>query len=638
MLLDRDFRFVAANAAYLEVTGARLSDLLGRPVLEVFPNDPANHDNDSARRVRASLTKVVRTAAPDVLALIPYRVPRNDAEAEAGESRYWSATHTPILDASGAVAFILQHTVDVTALQSPRQGSEPPQIAAGLFDRAQRVQEDNRALDAARRHLTEIFEQAPGFVSFLRGPDYVFEIANAAYGQLIGHRDIVGRKLKDALPELAGQGFFELLDQVRETGQSVVGRGSRVLLQRRPESGPDELFVDFIFQPILGEGGSVTGVLVQGHDITAQKRLEAELAGQVERERFLAQSIPQQVWTSLPDGTLDFVNRQVTEYFGTNEADVLGAGWQSKIHHDDIAECLSRWRRALDTGEDYEVEFRLRRADGSWRWHLGRARAFRDVDGAIVKWFGTNTDMDELTRARDELRARSEMDRHLIGIVSHDLRNPLNAIGIGASLLKRGPLDPQQDKIVDRMMASFERAGRLIRDFLDFTQARVSGSIPVRATRADLREIAEQVCEEVQPMYPDYRYRVECTGRQTGQWDPDRMAQLIGNLVSNAFQHSPPGGLVSVVSAGGDTRHVMSVHNAGAPIPDADRERLFRPFERGRDAGGSKDRSIGLGLYISESIVRAHGGTIEAASSRADGTTFTVTLPYATMGGSSNPP
>jgi PAS domain S-box-containing protein len=508
MLLDRELRYVAANAAYLKVTGARLENLLGRMILDVYPNDPGDPNNESARQLRESLEKVLRTGAPDAIALIRYRVPR-DGEATGVADRYWSATHTPILDDRGEVQYILQHTVDVTGLHASRPAIS--QVEAGVLDRAQRVQEANRALDAERRHFSELFEQAPGFMAFLRGADYVIENANAACLNLVGrHRDIVGRPLREALPELVEQRFFERLTQVHATGQPAVGRGSRVLLQRRAGAPPEEVFADFIFQPIVEPDGTVMGILVQGHDITEQKRLESELA------------------------------------------------------------------------------------------------------------------------------TRIEFDRQLVGIVSHDLRNPLNAIGVGASLLKTGSLTEQQSKVLDRMISAFDRAVRLIRDLLDFTQARGSGGIPVSPADASIREIVHSACDEVQLSHPDRQCLLRHSGRDVGRWDADRLAQLVGNLVSNAFEHSPAASPVIVATDGRPEALLLTVHNIGDPIPEAERARLFQPFERGRDSKASAQRSLGLGLYISKQIVAAHGGTIAVRSSPEQGTTFEVRLPYAIMGGSSS--
>lgn len=496
LVLDPQLRCVAANDAYLQVTGMRLEELIARSLFEVFPHDPANPENESAALLRQSLERVLATGQPDVLPLIRYRVPRRDDGRSQVEDRFWSATHTPILAEDGSVACILQHTVDVSELQRLREAITQ-----------QKIQEAER----------------------------------------------------DAL-----------LGREREA------------------------------------------------------RADAELAEA--RQRFLAESIPQQVWTAQPDGELDFVSRRVLDYFGLPEAEMLGSGWREAVHPDDLEACAEQWSRSLETGDEYECQFRLRRADGTYRWHLARALALRAPDGRIAKWFGTNTDMDELTRARHELDRRAEFDQQLIGIVSHDLRNPLNAIGIAASLLlRRGYLDEQSVRVVKRITSSADRATRLIRDFLDFTQARVMGRLPVSPRPANIREIARQAFDEVVLTQQSRRGTIAHEGEESGIWDPDRLAQVIGNLLSNAFQHSPASSVVRLITRGNQTV-TIEVHNEGSPIPPDDLARLFDPFERGTDARAS-GRSIGLGLYISRQIVEAHGGTIDVQSREGEGTTFTVRLP-----------
>jgi PAS domain S-box-containing protein len=653
MVLDPQLRFVAANDAYLKVTGRRFEEILGRDLFDAFPHDPAHPNNKSATLLRESLERVVATGQPDVLAVIRYRVPRAGDGDSQTEDRVWSATHTPILGDDGRVAYVLQHTVDVTELQRLREAASDPAAAssgttrmeAGVLERAREVQEANQSLQIERASLRRLFQQAPGFMAFLSGPTHVFEIANAAYYQLVGHRDILGKAVAEALPELENQGYINLLDQVFTTGDPFVGTRMRALLQREPGAPLSEVFLNFSFQPIVDPSGDTDGILVLGYDITQQTRQEAERNALLERERearadaedaearrrFLAEAIPQQVWTARPDGDLDFVNNRVLEYFGASEAEVLGSGWRVSVHPDDIADCIGRWSESLRTGAEYECEFRLRRADGLYRWHLARALALRGPDDRIVKWFGTNTDMDELTRARDELRRRAEFDQQLIGIVSHDLRNPLNAIGIAtALLLKRGQLDEQQVRIVRRIISSSGRAVRLIGDFLDFTQARMMGRIPVSRRPANIREIARQVFDEVLLTQPSRKGTFTHDGEETGIWDPDRIAQVIGNLVGNAFQHSPESSVVRLATRGDDHFVTIDVHNEGTPIPPGDLARLFEPFERGTDAS-STGRSIGLGLYISRQIVNAHEGTLEVRSTEADGTRFTVRLPRASV-------
>lgn len=284
MLLDRELKFVDANEAYMRATSSRREDLLGRYVFDVFPGAVDDPENRSAQQFRRSLERVLTTRQPDTIALIRYAVPVASPEGTTIENRYWSATHTPLLGETGEVVHILQHTVDVTELQALKQavgeagdGSTDPetstaQVEGGIFRRAQVVQEVNLRLDAEQRRLRRLFEQAPGFIAVVRGPEHVFEIANAAYRQMVGHRDIIGKPVREALPEVEGQGFFELLDEVYTTGRPFVGREMAIYVERAPGAPLDEVFLDFIYQSIVEPDGSVSGIFVQGHDVTEQKR------------------------------------------------------------------------------------------------------------------------------------------------------------------------------------------------------------------------------------------------------------------------------------------------------------------------------------------------------------------------------
>ena len=251
-----------------------------------------------------------------------------------------------------------------------------------------------------------------------------------------------------------------------------------------------------------------------------------------------------------------------------------------------------------------------------------------DAGGAVSRWFGTNTDIDDRKRALDTLQERAAFEQQLIGIVSHDLRNPINAIGIaGALLSQRGKLDAVQSKAVARIVSSSDRARRMIRDFLDFTQARTSGRIPISPKPANIRDIARQVFEEVQVSHLDRPATIDHSGEEQGFWDADRIAQVIGNLLSNAFQHGGSEGGIALRTRGDRDEVVIEVQNAGAPIATGDLARLFLPFERGNGAAPSSERSVGLGLYISKEIVAAHQGTIAVRSTAEEGTVFTVRLP-----------
>jgi signal transduction histidine kinase len=179
-----------------------------------------------------------------------------------------------------------------------------------------------------------------------------------------------------------------------------------------------------------------------------------------------------------------------------------------------------------------------------------------------------------------------------------------------------------------RILSSAERAQRMIAGLLDFTQARIGGGFVLQHAPVDLHELAGGMVEEMQVVHPEREIRFEPSGDAQGEWDPDRLAQLLTNLMNNALVHGLKDAPVQVRVHGEPTSVVLSVHNEGKPIPPAELPQLFKPMRRGIGADRpAKSQSIGLGLYIVEQIVLAHGGTIGVDSSEQKGTTFTVHLP-----------
>jgi signal transduction histidine kinase len=178
----------------------------------------------------------------------------------------------------------------------------------------------------------------------------------------------------------------------------------------------------------------------------------------------------------------------------------------------------------------------------------------------------------------------------------------------------------------------------MLRDLLDFTQARLKGSIPVEPRPLNLHELTRQVVEEVQLAQPHRQLVLEQSGDGQGEWDADRLAQLITNLVNNALTYGCEDCAVHVRTRGGPDGVQLSVHNTGAPISAELMAQLFQPFKRGEGKGARGNHSIGLGLFIVKHIVDAHGGRISVESSQEDGTTFTVSLPRSRTARAPAPP
>ncbi|MCO8167251.1 PAS domain-containing sensor histidine kinase [Pseudomonas sp. 21LCFQ02] len=240
----------------------------------------------------------------------------------------------------------------------------------------------------------------------------------------------------------------------------------------------------------------------------------------------------------------------------------------------------------------------------------------------------------ELTSAQNRLRLahaeaqiRANFAEQLVGIVSHDLRNPLTAIKMAADLLQRGNFDQRQHRVMGHISHSVDRASRLIGDLLDFTQARVGQGLAVSLQPIDLHAVVARCVEDLRLAFPDRRLVHVREGEGLCNADADRLFQVVSNLVGNAVSYGDPQGEIRVISAFGGKGGSLAVHNSGQVIPAEQLEELFEPLVRG--AANDDSRSVGLGLFIVREIMRAHLGDVLAQSSLEHGTTFTARFPRA---------
>jgi signal transduction histidine kinase len=242
---------------------------------------------------------------------------------------------------------------------------------------------------------------------------------------------------------------------------------------------------------------------------------------------------------------------------------------------------------------------------------------------------GILSDVTDRRTREEENRRLAAFQQQLMGIVGHDLRNPLSAIITSAEVLRQSAQEPAQVRTADRIRSSALRASRMIGDLLDYTQASLGGGLPVSRRPSDVHEIAEQVVEELRAANPDRRILCSCGSPALAELDPDRMAQVISNLVSNALTYSPPEEKVEVEVRGDGGGVELRVRNRGEPIPAELLPVIFEPFKRGDEPGAGKN--VGLGLFIVREIVAAHGGVIDVTSTAREGTSFRVRLPREPM-------
>ncbi|HTJ93161.1 MAG TPA: response regulator [Pararobbsia sp.] len=387
--------------------------------------------------------------------------------------------------------------------------------------------------------------------------------------------------------------------------------------------------------------------------VLTQARLQRELVEAErmrEREkhyRLLAEAIPQLVWTTQPDGSIDYISKQFVDYTGRSEADALGDGWgQWLLHPADFAGTMTAWGEAVASRDEYDYQHRLRGADGEYRWFHSRARALRDQSGRISKWFGTSTDIDAQRRVAEERErlleaeraARSEAERaarlkdEFVATLSHELRTPLNAIVGWAQFLLRDASDPTR---VHKGLQVIDRNARLqaqmVDDLLDLSRI-ISGKLRLDIQQVDLRQVIDDVISSLQPAADAKEIVVATELGETGsiQGDPSRLQQVMWNLLSNAIKFTDRQGRVTVKLAEHDGSVVISVADTGQGISP---EFMPHVFERFRQADASTTRQyggLGLGLSIAKQLTELHGGRIGVESAGPGcGATFSVELPIA---------
>jgi sigma-B regulation protein RsbU (phosphoserine phosphatase) len=382
---------------------------------------------------------------------------------------------------------------------------------------------------------------------------------------------------------------------------------------------------------------SVRRALREAEGELRRRSTEEALRRSEERYQLVIRATSDVVWDwNLETGKVDWSDT-IEQMFG-HAREALGTveRWVWHIHSEDQKRVEEGLRQALGSRVDrWQDEYRLRRADGTYAVMVDRGYIVRDASGKALRMAGAMQDITEHKRSEEErqrllaeARRRVEFEQQLVGIVSHDLRGPLNAILTGASMmLQRENIEPWQAKTAARILSCAERSNRLIRDLLDFTQARMGGGIPVRPAPQDFHELTLQVVDEARVAHVERTIQVTQSGDGRGEWDADRMAQVVSNLLTNALKYSPDGTPVRVETQGEEERVVLRVHNAGEPIAPDLLPRIFEPLRRGKRRVNRSDRSIGLGLYIVRELVQAHGGAVEVSSAEAEGTAFTVTLP-----------
>jgi PAS domain S-box-containing protein len=402
--------------------------------------------------------------------------------------------------------------------------------------------------------------------------------------------------------------------------------------------------------PVFTDEGAIREWAGIHTDITQRKLTEQSLRDGERQFRELADAMPQIVWGARPDGHFDYYNRRWYDFTGRPTGTGGDASWADVVHPDDQQESLHRWHAAIESGDAYEIEYRLKRKEGDYRWYLTRALPVRDHQQIITRWLGTCTDIDDRKRTEDQLRASAVMlvqsNRELedfATVASHDLQEPLRKIQSFVGILRdeaAGALNDEGRSYLDRIQNAATRMTTLVEDLLEFSRISARGKPFVQV---DLNEVIAGVVSDLDARLTETGGRVEILGLPVVRGDPTQMRQVLQNLIGNAlkFHRADVAPVVRVraeivdntnasarVESGGTCR--IFVADNGIGFDEKYLDRVFTIFQRLHGRGDYE--GTGIGLAVCRRIVERHGGTITACSKPEAGATFIVTLPLDTQG------
>ncbi len=368
-----------------------------------------------------------------------------------------------------------------------------------------------------------------------------------------------------------------------------------------------------------------------GKEVQRRQRAEAALRESEEKLRLLADTIPQLTWMARPDGHIFWYNRRWYEYTGTTPAQMEGWGWQAVHDPDVLPTVLERWQGSIARGEPFDMVFPLRGADGQFRPFLTRVNPLRHEQGHILYWFGTNTDISEIKRMEEALREADRRKDEFLATLAHELRNPLAPIGNSLQILKMPRVDAatlQQTR--DMMERQVQHLVRLVDDLLDVSRV-MRGKIELRREPVELATVIARAVETAQPLIEVQGHRLGISVSNESlllDADPVRLAQVVGNLLTNAAKYTEANGRIWLTAERVGGEAVLKVRDSGIGIAPDMLPHIFELFVQADHTSTKAQGGLGIGLTLVKNLVEMHGGTVEALSAGlGEGCEFVVRLP-----------
>jgi len=486
--------------------------------------------------------------------------------------------------------------------------------------------------------------------------------------------EYIGKSLKEKYPELLRKGIFEKLVQVVKDGHpfrkelQLVKDGVMQWYEITATQMPDGLVITLTninekklaeekFAENYNELVKVKENYQNLNIALEEKVLERtdKLTKGVEEFKFVTDFMPQMVWATKPDGYHDFFNKRWYDYTGLTYEQTKDKGWSLVLHPDDMERTWSVWDHSLRTGETYEIEYRMRRHDGEYRWFLARAIPLRNKKGSIEKWFGTCTDIhdqkmasdileqkvkertEELQKTNVELEASNNELLQFASVASHDLKEPLRKIHMFSNLIKDRYLANMDGagEYMDRIINASARMTKLINDLLTFTRLSVNSHFEY----SSLNRIVDEVMSDLELSISEKHAIIEVTDLPKADVISGQLRQVFQNIISNSLKFSKKDEKPRIrikgekvdrcafdASPSEDGEYCMiTIKDNGIGFDNQYSDKIFTIFQRLHPR--EKYDGTGIGLAITKKIIEKHNGIISAESAENEGAKFIIVLP-----------
>lgn len=610
---DGTLLYVSPSSELL--VGFKPEELIGKNAFEFYHPD----DLELMRKAYANVVEI-----PEI-ATVRYRTLRKD-----GTYIWVESTGRNIKNDKGEIIEIHGATRDISQTKEAEEALKQSEEALRKINTEleNKVAKRTAQLEKQKEDIYSVLMQAPAMIALGRGPELTFELANPLYLKVVGRTsEIIGKSVLEVFPEIKGQPVYDILMNVFKTGERFIGSEVLVKLDTNNDGIEENLYFNFVYEPVRNSKGEVNGILTHAIEVTNQVHARKQLEESEERFRTLADNIPNLAWMAYASGAVFWYNKRWYEYTGTTPEQMEGWGWQSVHDPEELPSVLERWKASIETGKRFDMVFPLKGADGMFRPFLTRVVPIKDNDGNIIRWFGTNTDVSEVENKNKELQKINNDLDNFIYTASHDLKAPVSNIeGLLNTMLDSLSEESKNNDDFKAVFALMEKSiARFKTTILDLTEiTKVQKQSAEDIETINCSEIIDDVKFLIQDKINEAGALVNIDTSECNSWNFSRknFHSIVYNLLSNAIKYRDPQRPleIAISTRNQDKYVVLIVQDNGLGISSANKEKMFTMFKRFHD----HVEGTGIGLYIVKRIIENAGGRIEVESEVGKGSIFKV--------------